>query len=118
MLGTNAIRRAIEIPYIHFTDDQKLRASEVDLEQFLFRQGETLIPSGHEKRLASDHSVTIRGNHWYDHAEERGGGPISFVRKFYGLSYPEAVMRLLGSEQGQAFEPVQRTKSLSVNRKM
>ena len=111
MLGTNAIRRAIEIPYIHFTDDQKLRASEVDLEQFLFRQGETLIPSGHEKRLASDHSVTIRGNHWYDHAEEKGGGPISFVRKFYGLSYPEAVLRLLGGEQGKAFDAVQRTKA-------
>ena len=108
MLGTNAIRGAIEIPYIHFTDDQKLRASEVDLEQFLLQQGETLIPSGHEKRLASDHSVTIRRNHWYDHAEEKGGGPISFMRKFYGLSYPEAVMRLLDGEQGQAFEPIHR----------
>lgn len=82
MLGTNAIRRAIEIPYIHFTDDQKLRASEVDLEQFLFRQGETLIPSGHEKRLVSDHSVTIRGNHWYDHAEEKGGGQSPLCENF------------------------------------
>ena len=109
MLGTNAIRGSIEIPYIHFTEDQKLRASEVDLEQFLLRQGEKLLTSGHEKRLASDHSVTIRGNHWYDHAEETGGGPISFVRKFYGLSYPEAVLRLLGGEQGEAFEPVQRS---------
>ena len=109
MHGTKARRGLIEIPYIHFTDDQKLRASEVDLEQFLLRQGETLIPSGREKRLTSDHSITIRGNHWYDHAEEKGGGPISFVRKFYGLSYPEAVLRLLGGEQGEAFEPVQRS---------
>ena len=108
MRSTKAIKGAIEIPYIHFTNEQKLRASEVDLEQFLLRQGETLIPSGHEKRLASDHSVTIRGNHWYDHAEEKGGGPISFVRKFYGLSYPEAVLRLLNGGQGQAFELVQR----------
>ena len=100
----------IEIPYIHFTEDQKLRASEVDLEQFLLRQGETLLPSGFEKRLARDHSVTIRGNHWYDHAEEKGGGPISFVQKFYGLSYPEAVLRLLGGEQGDAFEPVQKSR--------
>ena len=98
------------IPYIHFTDDQKRRASEVDLEQFLLRQGEKLLPSGFEKRLASDHSVTIRGNHWYDHAEERGGGPVSFLRKFYGLTYPEAVTRLLDGEQGKAFEPVERNK--------
>ncbi len=78
----------------------------MDLEQFLLRQGEKLIPSGHEKRLTSDHSITVRGNHWYDHAEEKGGGPISFMQKFYGLSYPEAVTRLLGGEQGKAYEPI------------
>ncbi len=88
----------MKIPYIHFTDDQKRRAGEVDLEQFLLRQGERLIPSGFEKRLASDHSITIRGNRWYDHAAEQGGGPISFVQQFYNLSYPEAVTKLLGGE--------------------
>lgn len=94
----------MKIPYIHFTDAQKRQAGEVDLEQFLLRQGEKLIPSGREKRLASDHSITVRGNHWYDHAEEKGGGPVSFMRKFYGLTYPEAVTRLLGGEL--PYEPV------------
>ncbi len=89
------------IPYIHFTDDQKRRASEIDLEQFLLRQGEKLLPSGGEKRLASDRSITIRGNYWYDHAAEQGGGPVSFVQQFYDLSYPEAVTRLLDGEQGK-----------------
>ena len=78
----------------------------MDLEQFLLRQGEKLIPSGHEKRLASDHSVTVRGNRWYDHAEEKGGGPISFMRKFYGLTYPEAVMKLLDEVHGTDYKPV------------
>ena len=86
--------------YIHFTEDQKLRASEVDLAEFLRCQGERLIRSGPEYRLASDHSVTVRGNEWYDHAIEKGGGPISFVQQFYNLSYPEAVTCLLGGEQG------------------
>ena len=95
----------VKIPYIHFTDDQKRRAGEVDLEQFLLRQGERLLPSGFEKRLASDHSITIRGNQWYDHAAEQGGGPISFVQQFYNLSYPEAVTRLLGGEQGTVYVP-------------
>lgn len=93
----------VKIPYIHFTDDQKRRAGEVDLEQFLLRQGERLLPSGFEKRLASDHSITIRGNQWYDHAAEQGGGPISFVQQFYNLSYPEAVTCLLGGEQGTVY---------------
>ena len=88
------------MPYIHFTEGQKLRASEVDLVEFLRRQGEKLIRSGPEYRLASDHSVTVRGNGWYDHAAGQGGGPISFVQQFYNLSYPEAVTCLLGGEQG------------------
>ena len=47
--------------YIKFTPEQKERAATVDLEEFLLRQGEKLIKSGREKRLASDHSVTVRG---------------------------------------------------------
>ena len=88
------------MPYIHFTEEQKNRAASVDLEEFLRMRGEKLTRSGREKRMTSDHSVTIRGSEWYDHATEKGGGPISFVRDFYGLSYPEAVSLLLDGEQG------------------
>lgn len=77
--------------YIHFTEEQKRQAAAVDLEFFLRSRGEKLIPSGREKRLASDHSITVRGNEWYDHAAEQGDQAVSFVQKFYGLSYPEAV---------------------------
>ena len=89
--------------YIHFTEEQKQRAAAVDLEEFLRCRGETLLSSGREKRLASDHSVTVRGNEWYDHAEERGGHAVSFVQRFYGLSYPDAVTMLLGGELGTAY---------------
>lgn len=89
------------MPYIKFTDEQKQRAASVDLEVFLLSQGEKLLSSGREKRLASNHSVTIRGNEWFDHATKEGGGPISFVQKFYGLSYPEAMTQLLNGEQGE-----------------
>lgn len=88
------------MPYIHFTDEQKFRANSVDLVEFLYRQGEKLIPSGREKRLASDHSITVRGNEWFDHATEQGGHAISFVQQFYNLSYPEAVKKLLDGECG------------------
>ena len=93
------------MPYIHFTEEQKLRACEVDLVEFLRHQGEKLIRSGPEYRLASDHSVTVQGNEWYDHATEQGGGPISFVQQFYNLSYPEAVTCLVGGEQGTVYAP-------------
>ena len=98
------------MPYIHFTDEQKLRASEVDLELFLRGQGEKLIRSGPEYRLTSDHSVTVRGSEWYDHATGQGGGPISFAQRFYDLSYPEAMTRLLGGEQGVVHPPASKQK--------
>ncbi|MFG6373924.1 MAG: DUF3991 and toprim domain-containing protein [Oscillospiraceae bacterium] len=97
------------MPYIHFTEEQKTRAASVDLEEFLRMRGEKLTRSGGEKRMASDHSVTIRGSEWYDHAAEKGGGPISFVRDFYGLSYPEAVSLLLNGEQGVEY-PIAKQK--------
>lgn len=80
------------------------------MEQFLLCQGEKLLPSGREKRLASDHSVTVRGNRWYDHAAEQGGGPVSFLQKFYRLSYPEAVTRLLSGEQGVRYDSTQQDR--------
>ena len=74
--------------YVHFTDEQKQRANSVDLVRFLEMRGEKLIKSGREKRLASDHSITVRGNEWYDHSAESGGYAIDFVKQFYGLSFP------------------------------
>ncbi len=102
------------MPYIPFTDEQKRRANQVDLEEFLRLRGETLIRSGREQRMESDHSVTIRGNQWYDHPPQRGGGPVSFLQTRCGLSYPEAMSLLLAGEAGQVYpaakpKPAQKT---------
>ena len=90
------------MPYIHFTQEQKDLAARTDLEVFLWSRGEKLLPSGRDKRLASDHSVTIRGNHWFDHATHEGGNAISFVQRFYHLGYADAVSLLLCN--GQVYE--------------
>ena len=89
--------------YIHFTQEEKDRAAAVDLESFLCHRGEKLITSGRDKRLASDHSITIRGNEWFDHAICQGGHAISFVQTYYGLNYPDAVSLLLGGESGTLY---------------
>ena len=44
------------MPYIYFTDEQKLRANSVDLERYLLQNGEELILSdraGESPRLKS-----------------------------------------------------------------
>lgn len=92
--------------YIHFTDEQKRRANSVDLVEFLRMQGETLLPSGREKRLKSNHSITVRRNEWFDHATKEGGLAIDFVQNFYGLSFPNAVNMLLDGEQGTPYVKV------------
>ena len=61
-----------------------------------------------EYRMTSDHSVTVRGNTWYDHAAGQGGGPVSFVQNFCHLSYPEAMRLLLdGSSAACSSAPKQ-----------
>ncbi len=89
------------MPYIHFTEAQKLRANAADLVEFLRFKGELLIREGSEYRLSSNHSVTVRGNEWYDHATEKGGGPVTFLKEFYGMNYQEAVLTLLNEDAGQ-----------------
>ena len=46
--------------YILFTQKQEDRAAHVDLEEFL-------RPAGRDKRMKSDHRITIRGCRWFGH---------------------------------------------------
>ena len=86
--------------YVHFTDEQKIRANAVDLVDFLQRQGEQLVRSGREWRWKRHDSVTVRGNQWFRHSAKQGSYAIDFVQEFYGMSFPDAVSFLLGGEQG------------------
>ena len=89
------------MPYIHFTEEQKRQANAVDLVEFLRFKGEPLIRSGRELRMERNHSVTVHGNEWYDHATEKGGGPVSFLKEFYGMDYQQAVLTLLNEDISQ-----------------
>ena len=91
--------------FVYFTSAEKRQANEVDLTSFLRDRGEKLLQAGREYRLASDHSITVRANRWYDHAAQRGGHAISFVRQFYDKTFPEAVSMLLGRD-GQGIIPI------------
>ncbi|QNO17615.1 MULTISPECIES: DUF3991 and toprim domain-containing protein [Eubacteriales] len=86
--------------YIPFTEEEKQRANSVDLVDFLQRQGEQLIRSGHEWRWKRHDSVTIRGSEWFRHSRKEGGHAIDFVQRFYDMDFPEAVTFLLGGEGG------------------
>ncbi|HBI53139.1 MAG TPA: hypothetical protein DDX72_10235, partial [Ruminococcaceae bacterium] len=88
--------------FIPFSEDDKLRASSVDLVSFLQSRGEQLRRLGHDYKLiytdgdGVHDSIMVRGNHWYDHKNQIGGGPVKFMREFYGMSYQDAMLSLLG----------------------
>ena len=86
------------MPYIHFTEEQKRQANMVNLVEFLRFRGEPLIRSGQELRMERNQSVTVRGSEWYDHAAEKGGGPVTFLKEFYGMNYQQAVLTLLNED--------------------
>ena len=94
--------------FIPFTDDDKLRASSVDLVSFLQSRGEQLKRLGHDYKLiytdggGVHDSIMISGNHWYDHKNQIGGGPVKFMRVFYGMTYQDAIISLLGGYNNRA----------------
>ena len=90
------------MPYIPFTDEQKVLANSVDLEQFLRMRGEKLERVGREHKLiyydgsGGHDSITLRGSTWFDHKNQVGGGAIKFMQEFYDMDFQTAVHELLG----------------------
>ena len=90
------------MPYIPFTDEQKILANSVDLEQFLRMRGEKLERVGREHKLiyydgsGKHDSITIHGSTWFDHKNQVGGGAIKFMQEFYNMDFQTAVQELLG----------------------
>lgn len=90
------------MPYIPFTEEEKMTANSVDLADFLRVRGEKLERAGREFKLiysddsGSHDSITIRGSTWFDHKNQTGGGAIKFMQYHYGMDFPTAVQELLG----------------------
>ncbi len=86
---------------MNYTQEQIDRANQVNLEQFLRFQGEQLIRSGNEFRWKSHDSLTVKGNKWFRHSENKGGYPVDFVMEFYGKTFPDAVAMLLNESPAE-----------------
>ena len=104
------------MPYIPFTDEQKVLANSVDLEQFLRMRGEKLERVGREHKLiyydgsGKHDSITLRGSTWFDHKNQVGGGAIKFMQEFYDMDFQTAVQELLG----QTITPLSHAPSKAV----
>ena len=90
------------MPYIPFTEEQKITANSVDLAEFLRMRGEKLERAGREYKLiysdgsGKHDSITMSGSRWFDHKNQVGGGAIKFMQYYYDMDFPTAVQELLG----------------------
>ena len=90
------------MPYINFTEQEKESANASSIVDYLTSHGEKVERAGREYVWeAPSGKVSISGSQWFSQYELVGGGAINFVQKFFGLSYPDAVRSLLGSNAGE-----------------
>ena len=83
---------------MQYTEKQIARANQTDLVSFLNARGEQLVKSGREYRWKKHDSVTVSGNRWYRHSQNKGGYPVDFVMEFYHATFPEVVKMLIDEE--------------------
>ena len=91
----------------HYTESQISAANHVDLATFLLSHGEKLTRQGNQ-HLWEKNQVWIHGHEWYSHYESKGGHAVSFVMRYFGLSFQKAVKELIGGSavvSSQAIEP-------------
>lgn len=85
--------------YIHLSEQDKQAANNADIVSYLLSHGETVRKTGREHTWDSPSGkVSINGSQWYSQYEQTGGGPVGFVQKFFGKSFPDAVRDLLGAD--------------------
>ena len=87
----------------HYTESQISAANHVDLAAFLMSRGDKLSRRGNQY-LWEKNQVWIHGHEWYSHYESKGGHAISFIMRYFGLSFQNAVEELIG---GSAISSVQ-----------
>ena len=88
--------------YVRLSQEEIDRAKHTDLAMMLQGMGETVRRSGSEYEwLDSGKKVTLRGNLWYHQYEMKGGDAIDFAKRFFGKTFPEAVVFLNGGSSAQ-----------------
>lgn len=91
--------------FIEFTAEQKQQANEADIVALLEKNGQQVRKVGSQYEWkGTGRSVSILDNLWFDHYDQTGGNTLGFVKKYFGLSYLEAMQFILGEHVGKVIE--------------
>lgn len=99
----------------HYTEAEIDAANDTDLPELLSRLGYRVRRVGRYYTTAEMDSLRVKDRRtWYRYSESAGGDAIEFLRRFHGMSFPEAVRYLLAfnghPEETPASQPVRRTR--------
>ena len=95
-----------------YTDEQIQRAAKTDLVDFLRRNGQQVKRVGSEYEwMDGNETVSIKNNLWFNQYERIGGTIISFVEKYFGLSFQDAIQFILNEEGSEEFKPTTHKKN-------
>ncbi len=97
--------------FIKFTEEEKQSANEVNLVDYLKSINEDMYIRGNTYFLKNINGVSVIDNKWYDHYNKKGGLAVTFLKEFYGYSYTQAVVELLGEKN---IKSLQKNKSQKV----
>ena len=97
----------------HYTESQITAANQTDLVAFLMSRGEKLKHCGNQF-LWERHQVWIHGYEWYTHYDSKGGYAVSFVMRYYGLTFQNAIAELIGNSVSEILPPKYQPKPIKV----
>lgn len=81
-----------------YTQEQIDQADSIDLVSYLEARGYQLKREGNQFRLAEHDSLYIKGNRWFWFSQHKGGKTLSFLIKYEGMTFVDAMKTLLGEE--------------------
>ena len=88
--------------YVRLSQEEIDSAKHTDIAMMLQGMGETVRRSGSEYEWQDGgRKVTLRGNLWYHQYDMTGGDAIDFAKRFFGKTFPEAVVFLNGGSSAQ-----------------
>ena len=91
--------------YVNLSKEEIDRAKRTDLASLLVSMGETVKRSGSEYEWSDNgRKVTIRGCVWFHQYDMTGGDAIDFAQRFFGKTFPEAVVFLNGGSSAQLIQ--------------